>query len=32
MPRGKANGIDKHDRFTTEAIEGWRGLNALTGG
>ena len=28
-PRGKANGIDKHGRFTTEAIASRRGLNAL---
>ena len=28
-PRGKANGNYKHGRFTTEAIESRRGLNAL---
>jgi len=28
-PRGKANGSYKHGRFTAEAIERRRGLNAL---
>jgi hypothetical protein len=28
-PRGKANGSYKHGRFTAEAIESRRGLNAL---
>jgi hypothetical protein len=28
-PRGKANGSYKHGRFTTEAIESRRTLNAL---
>jgi len=28
-PKGKANGSYKHGRFTAEAIESRRGLNAL---
>ena len=28
-PKGKANGSYKHGRFTNEAVEGRRGLNAL---